>query len=100
MACDSCGASALPINLTLIKERLIRTLDGEEEQRMLRSALLMSQMENICYDDNQKLISSQDKSLIQNLDFTKLMNPFVSFPQVKAVSSEMLSVFTAAGAAG
>lgn len=67
---------------------------------MLRSALLMSQIENICYDDNQKLISSQDKSLIQNLDFTKLMNPFVSFPQVKAVSSEMLSVYTAAGAAG
>lgn len=67
---------------------------------MLRSALLMSQMENICYDDNQKLFSSQDKSPIQNLDFTKLMNPFVSFPQVKAVSSDMLSGFAAAGAAG
>lgn len=66
---------------------------------MLRSALLMSQMENICYDDNQKLISSKDKSLIQNLDFTKLMNPFVSFPEVKAVSPEPLSAFTAAGAA-
>lgn len=45
----------------------------------------MSQMENICYDDNQNLISSQDKSLIQNSDFTKLMNPFVNFTEVKAV---------------
>lgn len=46
--------AAPPINLTLMKERLIRTLNREEEQRMLRSTLVMSQRENIRNDDHQR----------------------------------------------